>query len=103
MNAIYTPRATVDMLRSHLLQATPNVCANTVIPYRTHRISISMDSNHGDGDLTRSEIRIFDANWNDVTSMVFSNSSTVRADADALKQSFEGIDALILYGCKRAA
>jgi len=55
---IYTPRQCIDMLKSPLNDGlTPMVC--TKIEYKGYEISISMDSSHGPGDLTRSDIRVY--------------------------------------------
>ena len=53
---IYTPRISIDLLE-RVLPHNKFVC--TKIDFKGYEISISMDSNHGPGDLTRSDIRIY--------------------------------------------
>jgi hypothetical protein len=56
---IYTPRCVIDLLihPENRHQSNKQVC--TKIEYRGYEISIAMDSSHGDGDLWRSDIRVF--------------------------------------------
>jgi hypothetical protein len=59
---IYTPRVAIEMLRTgYFAGAHRNPCVCTKIPYKGYEISISMDSSHGDGDLHRTDIRVFTA------------------------------------------
>jgi len=63
---IYTPRASIDLLMHPRLYTQKNKAANTKIEFKGFEISIAMDSSHGDGDLTRTDIRVYKEN-DDVT------------------------------------
>lgn len=56
---IYTPRVCIDLLQHPKLQYERNKVTCTKIEYRGYEISISMDSSHGNGDLFRSNIRVY--------------------------------------------
>ena len=56
---IYTPRAVVDMLTHPMTKDLKNKQVCTKIDFKGFEISIAMDSSHGDGDLFRSDIRVF--------------------------------------------
>ena len=56
---IYTPRSVIDALYHPKLQYLKNKQVCTKIEYKGFEISIAMDSSHGDGDLFRSDIRVF--------------------------------------------
>lgn len=54
---IYTPRCVIDFLTTTPRLQNKMTC--TKIDFRGYEISISMDSSHGDGDLFRSDIRVY--------------------------------------------
>ncbi len=89
---IYTPRISIHLLAR--LPNEPNKSMCTVIPYHGFEISIAMDSNHGDGNLSRSSLCILDDKGGDVTDIFLPEyaGSTVIADADALKEAFAAIE-----------
>ena len=60
---IYTPRESIDMLFHPLVREQANKQVCTKIEYKGYEISISMDSSHGPGHLTRSDIRVFRGNY----------------------------------------
>jgi hypothetical protein len=95
-NSIFTPRVSIDMLMS-MGPSSKNKAVNTVIPYCGYSISIAMDSGHGSGDLSRSDIVVLDPNGNDVTAQLMSSTDAVQspvpATAAALKMFFAAIDA----------
>lgn len=75
---IYTPRCVVDMLLHPLARSTKNKAVCTKIDFKGFEISIAMDSSHGDGDLFRSDIRVFaDGGTKDVSSTFFEDSETM--------------------------
>ena len=83
---IYTPRGCLDMLTHPLSQGQKNKQMCTKIEYKGYEISIAMDSNHGDGDLRRTDIRVYDkAHGGDVTeaflekdeNMLYGNAETL--------------------------
>jgi hypothetical protein len=91
--AIYAPRASVTLLLS--APDERNTCTCTKIPYKEFEVSISMDSSHGPGDLTRSDLRVYDAADKDVTFQLlpqYVEQGTVCADADTLLETFKAID-----------
>jgi hypothetical protein len=57
---IYTPRCVIGMLEHPMFRTVTNKQVCTKINFRGFEISIAMDSSHGPGDLTRSDIRVFD-------------------------------------------
>lgn len=59
MSSIYTPRGSIDLLLNPLTQDITNKQVCTKIEFRGYEISISMDSSHTNGDLFRSDIRVF--------------------------------------------
>lgn len=96
---IYTPRVAIDTLLR--MPTQHNKCVCTKIPYKGYEISISMDSSHGDGDLFRSDILVFDAEGDNVTRVVYPNinypdgtACTVYANAENLIEGFRAIDGL---------
>lgn len=93
---IFTPRVCVDMMLA--CPRTPNKSICTKIPYKGYQISIAMDSSHGDGDLFRSDILVYDELGANVTRQVvpeLSEGGIVYANADALKEIFAAIDELV--------
>lgn len=57
---IYTPRAHYTMIENNEeLRRSKMRQTNTVMTIGDYQISIAMDSSHGDGDLTRTEVRVF--------------------------------------------
>lgn len=60
---IYTPFVCIDMLKHRYggRGIVTNPTVTTKIEYKGFEISISMDSSHQPGDLTRSDIRVFAA------------------------------------------
>ena len=80
---IYIPRISVSMLLSMPPTKNPQICVK--IPYLGFEISISLDSSHGDGDLFRGDIRVFDRDKNDVT-------------ADVLRGGQFDYDQTMIYG-----
>lgn len=94
--AIYTPRVCIDMTLA--MPKSRNKATSTKIPYHGFEISIAMDSSHGDGDLSRSDIVVHDASGTDVTFRVlpaYAGRGVVPATADALKAIFIAIDTLV--------
>ena len=79
---IYTPRAVIDLLRhTFFAGAVTNPMVCTKIEYKGYEISISMDSSHRPGDLTRSDIRVYTAPGSvpgvDVTDMFLAPGETM--------------------------
>jgi len=58
---IYTPRICIDALYHPMGQCLKNKQVCTKIEFKGFEISIAMDSSHGDGDLFRSDIRVYTA------------------------------------------
>jgi len=58
---IYTPRLVIDALYHPIGQRIKNKQVCTKIEFKGFEISIAMDSSHGDGDLFRSDIRVYTA------------------------------------------
>jgi hypothetical protein len=58
---IYTPRMVIDALMHPIGMRMKNKAVCTKIEYKGFEISIAMDSSHGDGDLFRSDIRVYTA------------------------------------------
>lgn len=56
---IYTPRAVVDLLFHPMCLDQKNKSTCTKIVFKGFEISVVMDSNHTDSDLTRSDIRVY--------------------------------------------
>lgn len=93
-DAIYTPRFFIDMTLKNPNQRNKATC--TKIPYQGYDISIAMDSSHGDGDLFRSDIRIFDPSGEDVGKILMPEyESDIYATGEALKAAFAAIDKAI--------
>jgi hypothetical protein len=74
-----------------MLPVSHNKCVCTKIPYKGFEISISMDSSHGDGDLFRSDIRVYDDKDKDVTHR-FDESNFIYGTGEALRDIFLTID-----------
>lgn len=92
--AIFTPRMCVTLMERLPGERNKSVC--TKIPYRGYEISIAMDSSHGDGDLSRSDIVIYDHAQKDVTfELLTEYSGVVPATAESLKEAFAAIDATV--------
>lgn len=88
---IYTPRDSIDMLFA--LKDEPNKATCTVIPYLGYTISIAMDSSHSDGNLRRTDIRIYDGE-EDITCHVMQHHGDVPGNAANLLLAFKAIDLL---------
>lgn len=93
---IYTPRECISMLR-HLFfagaVANPSVC--TKIEFKGFEISISMDSNHGPGDLARSDIRVYTTPGVDCTSKFLEgNELMLYGNAETLLRVMKKIEVL---------
>lgn len=59
---IYTPRAAIDLLEYQFQNPYPapgNKSTCTKVMFHGYEISIAMDSSHGPGDLSRSDIRVY--------------------------------------------
>lgn len=94
---IYTPRSVITLHEYKLKHgAVQNPCVCTKIVFMGYEISISMDSSHGDGDLFRSDIRVYTAPENvegvDVTSGFLRDDETMLyGDAETLLRIMEQI------------
>jgi hypothetical protein len=87
---IYTPRVVIDMLTSPLYGRQSNKMVCTKIDYKGLEISISMDSSHGNGDLARSDIRVYD----DITDRFLEDDeSMLYGDAETLLRIMKKIEA----------
>ena len=90
--SIFTPRSAVT---AAILRANKGkhqqMC--TKILYKGFEISIAMDSGHGPGDLTRSDIRVYD-NEIDVSRVFFADDEAMLyGDADTLLRIMKRIEA----------
>jgi hypothetical protein len=94
---IYTPRVVIDMLTSPLYGRQSNKMVCTKIDYKGLEISISMDSSHGNGDLARSDIRVYDnrsGNGIDITDRFLEDDeSMLYGDAETLLRIMKKIEA----------
>ena len=96
MNAslnIFTPRAAIDRALDNFDSTNTASCCK--IPYRGFGISISMDSGYTAGDLTRSDIRIYDSRGADVTMLLlpeYEAYGEVPATAETLQEAFAACD-----------
>jgi len=79
---IYTPRVCIDALFHPVVLGLKNKQICTKIDFNGFEISIAMDSSHGDGDLARTDIRVY------------------KDDVDISNQFFEA-DERMLYGDAR--
>ncbi len=110
MSTIWIPRAMVSEIIRNSQQPKDkqlhNVQLCVKIPYRGFEISVACDSSHGNGDLRRSEIRIFSApslspESEDVTYELFkgtdceteAKNSCVYGYGESLYLAFKQIDA----------
>jgi hypothetical protein len=91
-STIYTPRCSIDMLLSLTGEKNKSTC--TKIPYRGFEISICMDSSHGNGDLFRSDIRIYNATDDDVSTNLL-GSDMIQGTGENLFAIFKAIDQLL--------
>ena len=95
---IYTPRIVVDMLLSPGCTAQANKMVCTKIDYKGLEISISMDSSHGNGDLARSDIRVYDNRSGrsiDITNRFFQDDEyMLYGDAETLLRIMKKIEAM---------
>ena len=55
--SIFTPRSCIKRILDDPDNGNPQTC--TKIMYKGYEISISMDSGHCDGDLTRTDLRVY--------------------------------------------
>lgn len=96
---IYTPRCVVDMLEHPECRHQKNKQVCTKIEYKGYEISIAMDSSHGDGDLRRTDIRVFAlpgaVPGADVSSIFLEeDESMLYGNAETLIRVFKKIDEL---------
>jgi len=93
---IYTPRIAIELLRTgYFAGAHRNPCVCTKIPYKGYEISISMDSSHGEGDLLRTDIRVFKEEA-DVSFVFFGpGESMLYGDAETLLHVMHHINELV--------
>jgi hypothetical protein len=96
---IYTPRASIDML--YVLPQRKNTQVCTKIEYKGFEISIAMDSSHGDGDLRRSDIRVYGCAGNshglDVTEDFYiDDENMLVGTGEVLKRVMDQIDKVSL-------
>lgn len=96
---IYTPRCVVDMLEHPLTRSQKNKQVCTKIEYKGYEISIAMDSSHGNGDLRRTDIRVFTLPGAvpgvDVSSSFFEDDENMLyGNAETLIRVFKKIDAM---------
>ena len=90
---IYTPRDSVDMLTYQMRHSEhKSVC--TKIEFKGFEISIVMDSSYGCGNLTRTDIRIFDlVDSRDVTDLFFDGGEyMLYGNAETLLRVMKKID-----------
>ena len=82
------------MLYGMPLEDNKQTC--TKIPYKGFEISIAMDSSHSNGDLCRSDIRVFSGSA-DMSSMFYpqADCSVIIAHAENLKMIFAKIDEIV--------
>lgn len=97
--SIYTPRSCIDTLVSNAhaclngLDALRNPQTCTKVVMGEYEISIAMDSSHGDGDLFRSDIRVFQ-NGKDVSDkFLINDEKMLYGDAETLFRVMKGIKA----------
>lgn len=96
---IYTPRAILSLHEFKMKHGdVQNPCLCTKIRMSNFEISISMDSNHGLGDLARADIRVYrfyGLTSVDVTSEFFhDDEDMLRGDAETLLRVMEQIKEL---------
>lgn len=94
---IYTPRSPIEMmlLEDQQTGRVRNAQVCTKILYKGHEISIAMDSSLGLGDLTRSDIRVFSEDSQDITAhFLESDESMLYGDAETLLRVMKKIEQL---------
>ena len=92
MSTIFTPRVCIDMLTHPLTKDIPNKQTCTKIMFMGFEISISMDSSHGPGDLSRSEIRVYDGNVDVTKDFLFEDETMLYGDSNILYRVMRQID-----------
>ena len=95
---IYVPREVISLLALKICRGeNTNPCVCTKMKYKGYEISISSDSSHGDGDLFRTDIRVYTdpgaAPQVDVTELFQAEGETMLyGDVETLYRVFRTID-----------
>jgi hypothetical protein len=96
LSPIWAPRSVVRALLANPDEANKALCMK--IPVQGYELSIALDSSHGPGDLTRSNLRIFSPSGADVTWSVlpeYAERGCVPACAQTLQEAFAAIHELV--------
>lgn len=93
---IYTPRVCIDALFHPVVLGLKNKQVCTKVEFKGFEISIAMDSSHGDGDLKRTDIRVYSiTKGKDISELFYVDGETMLyGDAETLLRVMKQIEVM---------